>query len=65
VNTISNTLFIGIRLLVFVTLIVFIILMERNMSRAHVGGKIERMLEMVAAFVIGVVAKGLILLLSN
>jgi hypothetical protein len=65
VNTINNTLFIGVRLLVFVTLIVFIILMERNMSRAHVRGKIERILEMVAAFVIGVVARGLILLLSN
>jgi len=64
-NTISNTLSIGIRLLVFVTLIVFIILMERNMNRAHVRGKIERILEMVAAFVIGVVARGLILLLSK
>jgi len=62
-NTISNTLFIGIRLLVFVTLIVFIILMERNMSRAHVRGRIERLLEMVAAFVMGIVVKGLILLL--
>ncbi len=62
-NTISNTLFIGIRLLVFVTLIVFIILMERNMSRAHVRGRIERLLEMVAAFVMGIVVRGLILLL--
>ena len=64
-NTISDTLIIGIRLLVFVTLIVFIILMERNMSRAHVRGNIERILEIVAAFIMGVVARGLIFLLSK
>jgi hypothetical protein len=38
--------------------------MERNMMRANVRGKIERLLEMVAAFVIGIVVRGLILLLS-
>jgi hypothetical protein len=60
----SNALFIGIRLLVFVTLLIFISLVERNMKRAHVRGRIERLLEMVAAFVIGIVVRGLILLLS-
>lgn len=60
----SNALFIGIRLLVFVTLMIFISLVERNMMRAHVRGRIERLLEMVAAFVIGIVVRGLILLLS-
>jgi uncharacterized membrane protein len=59
----SDALFISIRLLVFITLAVFIILMERNMVRAHVRGRIERLLEMVAAFVMGIVVRGLILLL--
>jgi hypothetical protein len=43
---------------------IFISLVERNMMRAHVRGRIERLLEMVAAFVIGIVVRGLILLLS-
>jgi hypothetical protein len=60
----SNALLISIRLLVFVTLIIFITLMERNMTRARVRGRIERLLEMAAAFVIGFVVRGLILLLS-
>jgi len=59
----SRALLISIRLLVFVTLVIFIILMERNMVRAHVRGRIERLLEMVAAFVMGIVVRGLILLL--
>ena len=59
----SRVLLISIRLLVFVTLAIFIILMERNMMRAHVRGRIERLLEMVAAFVMGIVVRGLILFL--
>jgi hypothetical protein len=61
-STNSNVLLIIIRLLVFVTLALFIILMERNMSRARVRGRIERLLEMVAAFVMGIVVRGLLLL---
>jgi hypothetical protein len=61
---VSDLLHIGIRICVFVTLLIFINTIERNLNRAHVRGKLERLLEMIAAFIIGIVLRGLILLMK-
>lgn len=61
---VSDLLHIGIRICVFVTLLIFINTMERNLNRAHVRGKLERLLEIIDAFVMGIVLRDLILLMK-
>jgi hypothetical protein len=54
----------GLRVAVFATLIIFIFMMERVFRRAGIGGRPVRVLQMVAAFIMGVVMRGLVYLLS-
>lgn len=56
---------IGLRVTVFITLMIFIAFTERNFYRAHVRGGFERTLELIAAFVMGIVLRGMIILLHN
>jgi hypothetical protein len=58
----SNILHIGLRLFVFSTLVLFIGLVEVRFHKAKVRGGFERLLELVAVFVMGFVLRGLILL---
>lgn len=58
-------LHIGIKICVFVTLFIFINMMERNLNRAQVRGRLERLLEMIAAFIMGIVLRSLILLIKT
>jgi hypothetical protein len=55
---------IALRLAVFATLIIFIAMMERNFRRAGIRGRPARVLQMVAAFVMGVVVRSLVFLLN-
>jgi hypothetical protein len=55
---------IGLRLAVFATLVIFIVMMERNFRRAGIRGRPMRVLQLVAAFIMGVVVRGLVYLLN-
>jgi hypothetical protein len=54
----------GLRFAVFATLIIFIFMMERAFRRAGIRGRPVRVLQMVAAFIMGVVMRGLVYLLN-
>ncbi len=56
---------IGVRLCVFITSLIFINIMERNFYRAGVRGGLERIFELIAAFVMGIVLRGIIILIRN
>jgi hypothetical protein len=54
----------GIRFAVFGTMIIFILVVERSFRRAGLRGGSLRVLQMVAAFLTGVVVRGLLFLLN-
>jgi hypothetical protein len=56
---------IGIRFVVFATLIIFIFMMERYFKRVGIQGRPGRTLQIVAAFIMGVVVRGLIYLIRT
>lgn len=56
---------IGLRLCVFATLLIFINRVERNFYRAGIIGGIERILEIIAAFVMGIIVRGGISMIIN
>jgi hypothetical protein len=56
---------IGIRCLVFATLIIFIFMMERYFRKAGIRGRKGRTLQIVAAFIMGVVVRGLVYLIRT
>jgi hypothetical protein len=55
---------IGIRLAVFGTMVIFIVMVERSFRKAGTRGGSLRMMQMVAAFLMGVVMRGLVSLIS-
>jgi hypothetical protein len=55
---------IGLRVAVFGTMIVFIFMVERSFRKVSMRGASLRVLQMVAAFLMGVVVRGLVFLIN-
>ncbi len=59
----SGELQIILRSLVVITLFVFIVIVERNFHKAGVRGRAGRIFEIIAAFIMGIALRGLILVI--
>jgi hypothetical protein len=61
----SELLYVVLRLLVAGTLLTFIVVMERAFSRTGIGGRRARIFELIAAFLLGIALRGLLVVLTG